>query len=111
MQNREGRNGIQKEENPDSNQPRPKFIAAKISVPRFFSGKARTVRRLFHLPMFKADADIPPSKWRKRQRIKQKVCLYPSRIRAKVEARFEHKEDCEHERDQAHHFSWPDADA
>ena len=42
VQNREDENGIQSKENPDSDKPRPKFVPAKISMPRLFSGKART---------------------------------------------------------------------
>src|SRR6266516_4127935 len=111
VQNCEGENGIQSKENPNSDEPRPEFVAAKISVPRLFSGKARSSGRLLHLPLLKANAKIPPLKWRQLKGSKRKVCLDPFRIRTKIEARFEHEEDRKHERDQAQHFSWPDADA
>src|SRR5215510_3956673 len=60
----EGEQKVQSKENSDPNKARPKFIAAKISVPRFFRGKTRSSRGLLHLPMFEADAQIPPSKSR-----------------------------------------------
>ena len=49
--------------------------------------------------MFKADAKIAPAKCRQRQRSKRKLCLDHFGIRTKIEARFEHEEDREHERD------------
>ena len=111
VQDCEGKNGIQSKENPNSDEPRPEFVAAKISVPRLFSGKARSSGRLLHLPLLEADANIPPLKWRQRQGSKRKLRLDPFRIRTKIKAGFEHEEDREHERDQAHHFRWPNADA
>src|SRR5438552_3626625 len=64
VQNRERENGIQHKENPNSDKAGPKFVAAKISLPCFFRGKARSSRRLLDLPMFKADAKVSPAKWR-----------------------------------------------
>src|SRR6266436_725901 len=62
VQNRERENGIQHKENPNSDESRPKFVPAKISVPRLFSGKARRSCGLFHLPMLEPNAKIPPLK-------------------------------------------------
>src|SRR2546430_1365314 len=62
----EGEQKVQSKENSDPNKAGPKFIAAKISVPRFFRGKTRSSRRLLHLPVFEPDAKIPPSKSRQR---------------------------------------------
>src|SRR5262249_17990508 len=62
VQNREGKNRVQNKKNPDSDKPWPKFVPAKISVPRLFSGKTRTSDSVFHLPMVKAKAKISPAK-------------------------------------------------
>src|SRR5438034_7343266 len=62
VHNGEGENGIQSKENPNSDEPRPEFVAAKISLPRLFGGKARSSGRLLHLPLLEADANITPLK-------------------------------------------------
>src|SRR5437016_6607485 len=67
VQNRERENGIQHKENPNPDESRPKFVSAKISVPRLLSGKARRSCRLLHLPMFKSNAEISPAKSRQRE--------------------------------------------
>src|SRR5436309_717645 len=101
MQNGESENAIQYKEDANSDKAGPKFVAAKISLPRFFRGKARSSGRLLHLPVFKADAEIPPAKWCQSQRSKRKLSLDLFCISTKIEARLEHEEDRKHERDQA----------
>src|SRR4029077_4907158 len=110
LQNGQRENPIQRKQNPDSNQPGPEFVPAEVSVPGFFGGKAGGAWRFLQPPTFGAYPEIPPSKRRQWQRSKRKLSLDAPGVRTKVEARFEHEEDSEHQRDQKHHFSWPNTD-
>src|SRR5437764_11590426 len=68
----EGEQKVQSKENSDPNKAGPKFIAAQISVPRYFRGKTRSSRRLLHLQLLEPDAKITPSQSSQRYWSKKK---------------------------------------
>src|SRR5436309_4437016 len=101
---------VQSKKNSDPNKARPKFIPAKISVPCFLCGKARSFQIFPHLPVFEPEAKIPPSKSRQRQWSKGKFCLDLPLISTEIDTGFEHEKDRKHECDHVQHFTCPDAD-